>query len=48
MVFPEAVVEAEVDELEVLNTRQLRERGKALGVVPVGDGRTVARQRRGG
>jgi hypothetical protein len=41
MVFPEAVVEAEVDELEVLNTRELRERGKALGVVPVGDGRTA-------
>jgi hypothetical protein len=40
MVFPEAVVEAEVDELEVLNTRELRERGRALGVVPVGDGRT--------
>jgi hypothetical protein len=31
MVFPEAVVEAEVDKLEVLNTRELRERGKALG-----------------
>jgi hypothetical protein len=30
MVFPEAVVEAEVDELEALNTRELRERGKAL------------------
>jgi hypothetical protein len=29
------------DELEVLSTRQLRERGKALGVVPVGDGRTA-------
>jgi hypothetical protein len=41
MVFPEAVVEAEVDELEVLNTRQLRDRGKAMGVVPVGDGRTA-------
>jgi hypothetical protein len=34
MVFPEAVVEEEVHELEALNTRQLRERGKALGVVP--------------
>jgi hypothetical protein len=34
-------MEAEVDELEVLNTRELRERGKALGVVPVGDGRTA-------
>jgi hypothetical protein len=33
-------VEAEVDELEVLNTRGLCERGRALGVVPVGDGRT--------
>ena len=41
MVFPEAVVEAEVDELEVLNTRELRERGKALGVVPMGGGRTA-------
>jgi hypothetical protein len=41
-VFPEAVVEAEADELEVLNARELRERGKALGgVVPVGDGRTA-------
>jgi hypothetical protein len=38
MVFPEVVVEAEVDELEGLNTRELRKRGKALGVVPVGDG----------
>jgi hypothetical protein len=41
MVFPEAVVEAEVGELEELNTRQLRERGKALGVVPVGYSRTA-------
>jgi hypothetical protein len=32
-------VEAEVDELEALNTVQLRIRGKALGVVPVGDKR---------
>jgi hypothetical protein len=47
MAFPEAVVEAEVDELEVLNTRQLRERGKALGVVPVGDGRTAEAWRLG-
>jgi hypothetical protein len=42
MVFLEAVVEeveAEVDELEALNTAQLRTRGKALGVVPVGDKR---------
>jgi hypothetical protein len=42
MVFPEAVVEeaeAEVDELETLNTAQLRTRGKSLGVVPVGDKR---------
>ena len=47
MVFPEAVVEAEVDELEVLNTRELRERGKALGVVPVGGGRTAGAWRLG-
>jgi hypothetical protein len=47
MVFLEAVVEAEVDELEVLKTRQLRERGKALGVVPVGDGRTAGAWRLG-
>jgi hypothetical protein len=47
MVFPEAVVEAEVDELEVLNTRELRERGKVLGVVPVGDGRTAEAWRLG-
>jgi hypothetical protein len=47
MVFPEAVVEAEVGELEVLNTVQLRERGKALGVVPVGDGRTAKAWRLG-
>ena len=47
MVFPEVVVEAEVDELEGLNTRELRKRGKALGVVPVGDGRTVAAWRLG-
>jgi hypothetical protein len=47
VVFPEAVVEAEVDELEVLNTRELRERGKALGVVPVGGGRTAGAWRLG-
>jgi hypothetical protein len=47
VVFPGAVVEAEVDELEVLNTRQLRERGRALGVVPVGDGRTAEAWRLG-
>jgi hypothetical protein len=35
------VVEAEVGELEVLNTVQLRTRGKVLGVVPVGDKRKV-------
>jgi hypothetical protein len=29
--------EAEVDELETLNTDQQRPRGKSLGVVPVGD-----------
>jgi hypothetical protein len=40
-VFPEAAkeVEAEVDELEALDTAQLREKGKELGVVPVGDKR---------
>jgi hypothetical protein len=40
MVFPEAAaaeVEAEVKELEALSTAQLREKGKVLGVVPVGD-----------
>jgi hypothetical protein len=47
MVFPEAVVEAEADELEGLNTRELRERGRALGVVPVGDGRTAEAWRLG-
>jgi hypothetical protein len=47
MLFPEAVVEVEADELEVLNTVQLRERGKALGVVPVGDGRTAEAWRLG-
>jgi hypothetical protein len=47
MVFPEAAVEAEVGELGVLNTIQLRERGKALGVVPVGDGRTAKAWRLG-
>jgi hypothetical protein len=42
MVFPEAVVEeveAEADELETLETAQLRTRGKSLGVAPVGDKR---------
>ena len=41
MVFPEAAeeVDAGVDELEVLSTAQLREKGKELGVVPVGDKR---------
>jgi hypothetical protein len=42
MVSPETVVEeaeADVDELETLNTVQLRKRGKSLGVVPVGDKR---------
>ena len=49
MVFPEAAeeVEAEVDELEALTTAQLREKGKELGVVPVGDKRKKEVWKRG-
>jgi hypothetical protein len=50
MVFPEAAVEeveAEVDELEALNTVQLREKCNELGVVPVGDGRRLEVLRQG-
>jgi hypothetical protein len=49
MVFPEAAeeVEAEVDGLEALGTAQLRDRGKELGVVPVGDKRKTEVWKRG-
>jgi hypothetical protein len=49
MVFPEAAeeVEAEVDELEALDTAQLRDRGKELGVEPVGDKRKTEVWKRG-
>jgi hypothetical protein len=51
MVFPEAAeevgAEAGVDELEALSTTQLREKGKELSVVPVGDKRKAEVWRRG-
>ena len=49
MVFPEAAeeVEAEVDELEALTIARLREKGKELGVVPVGDKRKTEVWKRG-
>jgi hypothetical protein len=43
MVLPEASeeVDAGVDELEALSTAQLREKGKELSVIPVGDKHTA-------
>jgi hypothetical protein len=50
MVFPEAVMEAEVGELQMLSTVpavQECKRGEVLGGVPVGDGRTAETWRLG-
>ena len=47
MAFPEAVVEAEVDELKALSTARLREKWPELRVVPVGDKRKAEVWRRG-